>query len=276
MNDFSLIRLIEAALAEDLGMGDVTTMNTVPADKMIKGRFIAKANGVLCGIDTAKAVFAYVDKDIKIDSFFADGQEVKTGDLIATIEGNAANVLMAERLALNLMQRMSGIATNTRNTVKKVEGYDVKILDTRKTTPGLRMLEKHAVKTGGGYNHRFSLSDGVLIKDNHIKAAGGIKNAVEYARQGVPHTLKIEIEVETLDQVKQAIQAGADIIMLDNMSNEQMSEAVKYINGRALTEASGNMDQKDLAKVAQTGVDFISIGALTNSLYPLDISLKFE
>ena len=276
MRDLSLTKLIEAALAEDWGTGDVTTMNTVPKYRQINGKFIAKADGVLCGMETAKAVFAYVDNDIEIKSFFKDGQEVKKGDIIAKIKGNAASVLMGERLALNLMQRMSGIATNTKKTVEKVKGCSVKILDTRKTTPGLRLLEKYAVKTGGGFNHRFSLSDGVLIKDNHIKAAGGIENAIASARKGVPHTLKIEIEVETLDEVKRAVQAGADIIMLDNMSNEQMAQAVKLIDGRALTEASGNMDQKDLAAVAATGVDFISIGALTNSLYPLDISLKFE
>ena len=274
--EFSLNKLIETALSEDWGTGDITTMSTVPSGKIIKGKFIAKADGVLCGMDAAKAVFAYVDKDVRMSSFFEDGQDVKTGDILATIEGSAVSVLMGERLALNLMQRMSGIATNTKNTVEKVKGFDVKILDTRKTTPGLRLLEKYAVKTGGGYNHRFSLSDGVLIKDNHIKAAGGITNAIESARKNVPHTLKIEVEVETMEQVKQAVEAGADIIMLDNMTNEQMKQAVEFIGGRALTEASGNMDKKDLARVAETGVDFISIGALTNSIYPLDISLKFE
>ena len=273
---FALNRLIETALIEDWNTGDITTISTVPKGRRIFGNFIAKANGVLCGVDVARAVFAYIDNDVKLESFFEDGHSVKKGDVIGTIEGSAVSVLTGERLALNLMQRMSGIATNTSKTVDKVKGYDVKILDTRKTTPGLRMLEKYAVKVGGGYNHRFSLSDGVLIKDNHIKAAGGIQNAVEAARRNVPHTLKIEIEVETLDEVKQAVRAGADIIMLDNMSNEQMSEAVKFIGGRALTEASGNMDKKDLVEVAKTGVDFISIGALTNSLYPLDISLKFE
>ncbi len=273
---FSLNKLIKTALAEDLGMGDITTSSTVPRGKRISGNFIAKARGVLCGMDIAKAVFAYIDEDIALTSLFEDGQSVEKGDIIATIEGNAANVLIGERLALNLMQRLSGIATNTSKSVAKVQGIGAKILDTRKTTPGLRLLEKYAVRTGGGYNHRFSLADGVLIKDNHIKAAGGINNAVSAARENVPHTLKIEIEVEIMDEVKQAIDAGADIIMLDNMTNEQMREAVAFIDGRALTEASGNMDEKDLVAVAKTGVDFISIGALTNSLYPLDISLKFD
>lgn len=273
---FSLNKLIKTALEEDLGMGDITTSSTVPKGKRISGSFVAKARGVLCGMDIAKAVFAYIDKDITLSSLFEDGQTIAKGDIIATIEGNAANVLIGERLALNLMQRLSGIATNTSKSVAKVKGIGAKILDTRKTTPGLRLIEKYAVRTGGGYNHRFSLSDGVLIKDNHIKAAGGIGIAVAAARENVPHTLKIEIEVESMDEVKQAIDAGADIIMLDNMTNEQMSSAVAFIDGRALTEASGNMDEKDLAAVAKTGVDFISIGALTNSLYPLDISLKFK
>jgi len=271
----SLNQLIQTALREDWNTGDITTMSTVQPGTIIKGNFIAKAEGILCGIDVAKAVFAYVDAGVKLDAKFSDGQRVTKGDIIATIEGDAASVLMGERLALNLMQRMSGIATKTSEAAAKVQGYSAKILDTRKTTPGLRMIEKYAVRTGGGYNHRFSLADGVLIKDNHIKAAGGIPQAISAARDFVPHTLKIEIEVETMDEVRQAVEAGADIIMLDNMTNDMMAEAVRLIGGRALTEASGNMDEKDLAAVAATGVDFISIGALTNSLYPLDISLKF-
>lgn len=276
IDKFELKRLFETALKEDWNTGDITTISTVPKGTQIKGNFIAKAKGVLCGMDVAKAVFEYIDKSVELEIFFKDGKSVEKGDVIATIKGNAISVLSGERLALNLMQRMSGIATNTKGIVDKVEGQDVKILDTRKTTPGLRMLEKYAVRVGGGYNHRYSLADGVLIKDNHIKAAGGITNAIEAARENVPHTLKIEIEVETMEQVKEAIEAGADIIMLDNMNNEQMTEAVAFIDGRALTEASGNMDQKDLVAVAKTGVDFISVGALTNSLYPLDISLKFK
>lgn len=271
-----LIRVIEAALAEDVNTGDITTMSTVPYDKHIGGKFIAKAAGVLCGVSVAQAVFAYVDPDVKLEFFFSDGDSVQKGDVIAQITGRAISVLTGERLALNFMQRMSGIATRTREAADKVKGYPVRILDTRKTTPGLRMLEKYAVRVGGGYNHRFTLSDGVLIKDNHIQAAGGITQAVQAARDFVPHTLKIEVEVETMEQVREAISAGADIIMLDNMPLELMAEAVKLTDKRALTEASGNMDEKDLKAVAATGVNFISIGALTNHVRPLDISLKFQ
>jgi nicotinate-nucleotide pyrophosphorylase (carboxylating) len=230
---------------------------------------------VLCGIEVARAVFAYVDSDIVLDSFLKDGDMLKKGDRIATVKGNARSVLTGERLALNLMQRLSGITTRTREAVHEVEGFDVKILDTRKTTPGLRVLEKYAVRVGGGHNHRFTLSDGVLIKDNHIKAAGGITSAVQAARSNVPLTLKIEVETETLEQVKEALSAGADIIMLDNMSIELMAEAVKIICKRALVEASGNMDERNLREVASTGVDYISIGALTHTVKPVDISLKF-
>jgi nicotinate-nucleotide pyrophosphorylase (carboxylating) len=271
-----LVRIIEAALAEDVNTGDITTMSTVPEGTQIGGRFIAKAAGVLCGVSVAQAVFAYVDPDISLRFFFSDGDSVQKGDVVAEISGRAGSVLAGERLALNLMQRMSGIATRTREAADRVAGYSVRILDTRKTTPGLRMLEKYAVRVGGGYNHRFTLSDGVLIKDNHIKAAGGITRAVKAARDFVPHTLKIEVETETLDQVREALDAGADIIMLDNMTTALMAEAVALIGGRALTEASGNMDEKDLCEVAATGVNFISIGALTNHVKPLDISLKFQ
>ena len=270
-----LNKIIDTALSEDLNTGDITTMSTIPVDKIISGKFIAKSEGIICGVDIAKAVFAYIDKDIVLQNNFSDGDIIKKGDIVATINGRAVSVLLGERLSLNLMQRLSGIATKTSEAVKKVYGFPVKILDTRKTTPGLRVLEKYAIRTGGGHNHRYTLSDGILIKDNHIKAAGGIKKAVELARDFAPHTLKIEVEVETMDQVKEALETGAEIIMLDNMSYEAMSEAVSFINKKALVEASGNMDEKDLVKVAMTGVDFISIGALTNYVKPLDISLKF-
>lgn len=270
-----LNQTIEMALAEDAGLGDITTLSTIPEGTRISGRFIAKAEGILCGMEIAKAVFEYIDADISLKNNFSDGDEVKKGDVIAIVEGPAASVLTGERLALNFMQRLSGIATKTRETVKKVAGFPVKILDTRKTTPGLRMYEKYAVRIGGGYNHRFSLSDGVLIKDNHISAAGGITNAVQRARDYVPHTLKIEVEVETLEQVREALKAGADIIMLDNMSASMMCEAVQIIDKKALVEASGNMDEKDLREIAEAGIDFISIGALTNAIKPMDISLKF-
>lgn len=270
-----LENFIAMALTEDIGTGDITTLSTIPEDSMIEGRFLAKAAGVLCGTDVAKAVFRYIDPQISVDFIFSDGQAVSRGDVIGTISGRAIGVLQGERLALNMMQRMSGIATKTSEAVAKVAGFPVKILDTRKVTPGLRVFEKYAVRTGGGHNHRFSLADGVLIKDNHIKAAGSITNAVNAASDYAPLTLKIEVETETLEQVAEALRAGADIIMLDNMPMELMAQAVKMINKQALVEASGNMDEKDLREVAATGVDFISIGALTNSLKPLDISLKF-
>ncbi len=271
-----LVRIIESALAEDVNTGDITTMSTVPHDKRISGQFLAKASGVLCGVPVAQSVFEYVDPEVTLECLFADGDLVKKGDVLARISGRAISVLTGERLALNFLQRMSGIASRTREAADKVAGFPVRILDTRKTTPGLRMLEKYAVRVGGGYNHRFTLSDGVLIKDNHIRAAGGITQAVQAARGYVPHTLKIEVEVETLEQVEEALSAGADIIMLDNMTNELMAQAVQLIGNRALTEASGNMDEKDLRAVAATGVSFISIGALTNHIRPLDISLKFD
>jgi len=271
MRDF-----IKRSFQEDIGTGDITTLSTVPEGTQISGRFIAKESGIICGIEVARAVFDYADKNIEFSCSFKDGELVKKGDIIGTISGDAASVLKGERLALNLMQRMSGIATNTNEAVKKVEGFKAKIADTRKTTPGLRVFEKYAVKVGGGSNHRFNLADGVLIKDNHIKAAGGITKAIEAAKKNAPHTLKIEVEVETIDQLKEALKAGADIIMLDNMDNETMTEAVKIADGRAILEASGNMGEKDLVEVAKTGVDIISIGALTHSVKALDISLKFD
>lgn len=267
--------LIARALAEDVGTGDITTQSTVPQETVITGKFIAKSPGVLCGTTVAKAVFAYVDPQVKMETFFKDGATVSKGDIIGTVEGRAVSVLTGERLALNFMQRLSGIATRTRAAVDEVAGFAVKIIDTRKTTPGLRVMEKYAVRTGGGYNHRITLADGVLIKDNHIKAAGGITPAVKAARENAPHTLKIEVEVESLEMVREALFAGADIIMLDNMSTELMAQAVKLIDKKALVEASGNMDEKNLREVAATGVDLISIGALTHTIKPMDISLRF-
>ncbi len=267
---------IKRSIAEDIGTGDITTMCTVPGGTQVSGRFIAKESGVLCGLEVAREVFKYADESIVYNCNFKDGDTIEKGDIIAVISGDAASILTSERLALNLMQRMSGIATNTHFAVKQVEGYKAKIADTRKTTPGLRVFEKYAVKTGGGSNHRFNLADGVLIKDNHIKAAGSITNAIKSARQNAPHTLKIEVEVESIDQLNEALKAGADIIMLDNMDNKTMTEAVKITDGRAILEASGNMGEKDLKSVAETGVDIISIGALTHSVKALDISLKFD
>ncbi len=268
-------QIIAMALNEDVGTGDITTETTIPADKKAYGRFIAKENMVICGLDVAELVFHTVDKDIEFKAFCKDGDSIEKGFVIAEVTGNARNVLTGERTALNLMQRMTGIATRTKEAVDCVKGTQAKITDTRKTTPGLRVLEKYAVRVGGGSNHRFNLADGILIKDNHIAVSGGITNAVKNARAAAPHTIKIEVEVENKTQLLEALEAGADIIMLDNMSNEEMAECVKIVDGRAMLEASGNMGDKDLASVANTGVDIISIGALTHTVRAADISLKF-
>ncbi|MBR5296203.1 MAG: carboxylating nicotinate-nucleotide diphosphorylase [Clostridia bacterium] len=276
MLDLNLNDLIEKSLKEDVGTGDITTLSTIPADKTITGRFIAKESGILCGMEVVRSVFRFVDETIELCEMKKDGDRIEKGEVIATVSGFARSILTGERLALNLLQHMSGVATRTNEAVEKVKGTNARIADTRKTTPGLRVLEKYAVRCGGGSNHRFNLADGVLIKDNHIEAAGGITEAVTMARKNIPHTLKIEVEVETFEQLQEALDAGADIIMLDNMSNEDMKKAVEIVGGRALTEASGNMGEKDLRAVAETGVDLISIGALIHSVKALDISLKFK
>lgn len=275
-NNPQVEQIITLALNEDIGTGDITTLSTIPADKTALGRFVAKEDMILCGIDLAKHIFGRVDPSIELKANFTDGDAVKKGDVIATVSGNAQNVLTGERTALNFMQRLTGIATRTHASVAEVAGTNAKITDTRKTTPGLRVLEKYAVRVGGGTNHRFNLADGVLIKDNHIAVSGGIKNAVKNARAVIPHTLKIEVEVETKEQLAEALDAGADIIMLDNMSNDLMRECVGLVAGRALVEASGNMGEKSLREVAETGVDIISIGALTHTVKAADISLKFQ
>jgi nicotinate-nucleotide pyrophosphorylase (carboxylating) len=275
MENFVIDKIIKNALNEDIGTGDITTLSTVAPEELISGDFIAKEDGVICGLDIVKRVYEIMDETIVLVCYFKDGNEVKKGDVIAKVGGNAQKILTGERVALNFLQRLSGIAGASRKASELIKGTKTVIADTRKTTPGLRVLEKYAVKTGGGSNHRYNLSDGVLIKDNHIKASGGISKAIEKARAYIPHTLKIEVEVENFEQIKEALKAGADIIMLDNMSIDQMAEAVKLIDGKALTEASGNMGEKDLLKVAETGVDIISIGALTHTVKAMDISLKF-
>ncbi|HBL83818.1 MAG: nicotinate-nucleotide diphosphorylase (carboxylating) [Clostridiales bacterium GWF2_38_85] len=271
-----LDKIIRLSYDEDIGTGDITTNTTIPENTTASGSFIAKEDGVICGMGVASRCFELIDTTVKFEALVADGAKVKKGDVIAKISGNAASILVAERTALNLMQRMSGIATRTAEAVEQVKGTNAKITDTRKTMPMLRVLDKYAVRIGGGYNHRFNLADGILIKDNHIAAAGSITNAVSSAKNGAPHTLKVEVEVENFEQLNEALNAGADIIMLDNMTNEMMCEAVKLINGRVLLEASGNMGEKDLLAVAKTGVDIISIGALTHTVKALDISLKFK
>jgi nicotinate-nucleotide pyrophosphorylase (carboxylating) len=267
--------IVKRALLEDIGTGDITTISTVPEDKQITGSFLAKEDGILCGLGVVRAVFAEVDKSVSLITAFKDGDTLKKGEVFAKVKGNARSILSGERVALNFMQRMSGIATYANKIQGELAGYKTKILDTRKTTPGLRVIEKYAVRVGGAYNHRYNLSDGVLIKDNHIEASGSITAAVNNAREVIPHTLKIEVEVKNFDEVKEALSVGADILMLDNMSVEEMAEAIKIIDSRALVEASGNMDQKPIAEVAAAGVDFISLGALTHSVKALDISLKF-
>ena len=275
MNTLGLDKLILDALSEDLGTGDITTESCIPASAVSEGAFRAKQDGVFCGMEVLVRVFKLVDERICVTPLVKDGDEVKKGQELAKISGPSRTVLAGERVALNLVQHMSGVATATRAAVRAVEGTGCVIVDTRKMTPGLRVLEKYAVRAGSGNNHRFNLADGVLIKDNHIVAAGGIAEAIRAVRRNAPHTLRVEIEAETVDQVRQCLDAGADIIMLDNMSVEDMRQCVKLIGHRALTEASGNMGERDLREVAETGVDYISIGALTHSVQALDISLKF-
>ncbi len=266
--------MIRNALKEDMPLGDITTDNTIPENTQTKASLIAKESGIIAGLDVSRRVFEILDSSIAFDAKIKDGQYVEKGQLIAEISGNARAMLKGERTALNFLQRMSGIATKTNAFVEKIRGLHATVVDTRKTTPGLRYIEKYAVKVGGGSNHRFCLSDGVMIKDNHIKAAGGIKQAIEMARKGIPHTIKIEVETETIEQVKEAVDSKADIIMLDNMDNETMKKAVEYIDGRALTEASGNVSMDTIYEIALTGVDIISIGSLTHSVKAFDISMK--
>ena len=277
--DSSTSRLLDLALAEDIGGGDVTSMLTVPADRHARGTIIAKAPGVISGLDAASEVFRRVDPATRFTPLVADGDVVPAKAPIATIEGYATSVLAAERVALNLLQLLSGVATITARYVAAVRGTKARIVDTRKTTPGLRSLEKAAVRHGGGHNHRFGLTDGVLIKDNHLAAIGGrnrVASAVSLARQGAPHTLRIEIEVTTLDELAQALDAGADVVLLDNMDVAALRRAVALAHGRALLEASGGVTLETVAEIAATGVDLISIGALTHSAPALDISLDLD
>ena len=274
MNIFD--KIITMSLEEDAPNGDITTIATVSPDAIISGRFVAKADGIICGLEIIGRTFEICGGGFELETYFKDGEAVRKGDIIARVKGNAQTILTGERTALNLIQRASGIATLTAAAVAQIKGTSAKICDTRKTMPGLRVLDKYAVRAGGGSNHRFCLSDGILIKDNHIKAAGSITEAVTRAKAYAPHTIKVEVEVETISELKEALAAKADIIMLDNMSNEMMRESVAIVAGKALTEASGNMGEKDLRAVAETGVDLISIGALTHSVKALDISLKFD
>lgn len=269
-------KIIEAALAEDIGSGDVTTEATIRPRKKGRARAVAKDDFVVAGIDVFEAVFKSLDKGVTVKKMIADGRLAKRGAVIAEVEGRLSAILQAERVALNLFQRMCGIATLTAKYIDVVGGTKTKILDTRKTVPGLRVLDKMAVRLGGGTNHRMGLYDGVLIKDNHIEAAGGITAAVEAQRKHLQQNLKIEVETKNLREVKEALKCGVDMIMLDNMSNDAMKKAVDFIAGRALTEASGNVNLERVAQIAKTGVDFISIGELTHSVRAADISLQVK
>ena len=272
--------IIDRALAEDLGKGDVTTEALIPGHRQGTAFVVAKKEGVLAGINVARQVFHRVDPELKVEILLEDGARVRAGTRIANVSGSVASILKAERVALNFLQRLSGIASETNRYVEAVKGLPVRIMDTRKTTPGLRLLEKHAVKAGGGENHRTSLGDGILIKDNHLAALRSkglsIRETVARARQNSPERLPVEVEVGTVAEASEAVQAGADIVMLDNMGLEDMREAVKSIGGRALVEASGGITLDNVRAVAETGVDSISIGALTHSVRALDISLELE
>ncbi|HNX28834.1 MAG TPA: carboxylating nicotinate-nucleotide diphosphorylase [Syntrophomonadaceae bacterium] len=272
MNYPGLNDLIIRALQEDIGHQDITTSNLISPGLKATGIFYAKSSGILAGVEICQAVFNLLDPDIIFTGFINDGQKLMPGNRIAMVQGEASALLTGERTALNFMQRLSGIASKTYNMVQIIKPYKAQLVDTRKTTPGLRFLEKYAVKTGGGRNHRLGLFDGVMIKDNHILAAGGIIPAINKLRPLIPLTVKIEVEVENLDQLRQALQAGADIIMLDNMDVDTMRQAVLITDGQALLEASGGINEETIAAAAQTGVDFISSGALTHSAVSLDIS----
>jgi len=274
LTDYCLDDLIRRALYEDIGNGDITTLSTVNEDKQIEGSFIAKEEGVICGLPLLKRLFELLDPAVVLRIIVNEGDLINKGDLIARISGPARSILTGERVGLNFLQRLSGIATRTHTAVLEISGTHAVITDTRKTTPGLRSIEKYAVRIGGGSNHRFNLADGILIKDNHICAAGSISQAISKARKMATHMLKIEVEVENFEQIEEALQSGADIIMLDNMSVEDMTKAVNMIGKKALVEASGNMGDKDLRTVAQTGVDLISVGALTHTVRAMDISLR--
>jgi nicotinate-nucleotide pyrophosphorylase (carboxylating) len=274
--DHSLQELISRALSEDLGIGDVTSQATIPVDASSRAVVLAKQDLVLCGIAVAEQVFRQVDPLVRFTAKAKDGDRVKAGMELAELSGSTRSLLAGERVALNLLQHLSGIATLTAAYCEQVRGLKTQVLDTRKTLPGLRSLEKYAVRIGGGTNHRFGLFDGVLIKDNHIAAACSIATAVARARKAAHHLLRIEVETNTLDQVREALAAGADIIMLDNMTLAQMLEAVALISGRALVEASGNVTLETLRPIAETGVDLISSGSLTHSAPAADISMKIK
>lgn len=276
MKEILIENLIKQALLEDMPYGDITTDNLIDETESTTGYFVAKENGIIAGINILKKVFKIIDGNIEFNTFFQDGNKINKGDIILEIIGKTKSILNGERLALNIMQRMSGIATLTNMFVDRIKEFSVRVVDTRKTTPNFRIFEKEAVLIGGGHNHRFNLSDAVMIKDNHIETSGGIKNAVTKIRKIIPHTTKIEVEVENLEMLQAALEVKADIIMLDNMSLEMIKEAVLVNNHQAILEASGNITLDKVYDVAKCGVDVISVGAITHSYQSLDISLRFK
>ncbi len=273
--NFDLRRIVETALREDIGSGDITTQATVDPELISQAELVAKEDFILAGIDVAAEVFRFLDPAVAFERLIEDGEKVKKGDVLAWLKGPAASLLQGERVALNLLQRMSGVATLTAKFVAEVVGTEAVVVDTRKTMPGLRSLDKYSVRAGGGTNHRTSLYDGVLIKENHIAAAGGITTAIERACFRAPHTMKIEVETTTIAEVNEALQAGADIILLDNMTPALLQEAVQLIGGRAKAEASGGVNLETVREIAETGVDLISVGALTHSARAVDVSMLF-
>ena len=266
--------LILMALKEDISSEDITTNSVMREYKKGTAQLICKQDGIIAGLPVFERTFHLIDEKTEVKFYAKDGDSVKKGEILAEVTGDIRVILSGERTALNFLQRMSGIATYTNNVVKLLEGSNIKLLDTRKTTPNIRIFEKYAVKIGGGNNHRYNLSDGILLKDNHIGAAGGVKNAIKMAKEYAPFVRKIEVEVENLQMMKEALEAGADIIMLDNMTPEMMKEAVKMAEGKAVTECSGNITKENIKNVIETGVDYISSGALTHSAPILDVSLK--
>jgi nicotinate-nucleotide pyrophosphorylase (carboxylating) len=275
MKGKELDAIIEAALKEDMPRGDVTSENIIPPDSESDAIILAKEHGVLAGIKVAGSVFRKLDPSIRFKNVFEDGEIFKKGDILAKLKGNSISILKGERTALNFLQRMSGIATSTRKFVKALQGTRTKILDTRKTTPSLRFLEKYAVKMGGGVNHRFNLSEMVLIKDNHLKLVGSIREAVVRSKKKVKKGTKVEVEAASLEDVKEAVQSGADMVMLDNMPLEKIGEVVQWVKGQVPLEVSGKITLRKIGKIASLGVDFISVGSLTHSYKSVDISIEF-
>ncbi|TCZ74338.1 carboxylating nicotinate-nucleotide diphosphorylase [Paenibacillus albiflavus] len=274
-----IVNNIKDWLQEDVGTGDVSAITTIPAEHHSKGIIHVKEDGIVCGLQVAALVFTQLDSSLQFEALKLDGDTVKKGDILAVVTGSTRSILTGERLALNLLQRLSGISTKTNEFVQAIAGLPTRLVDTRKTTPGLRLLEKYAVRVGGGHNHRFGLYDAVMIKDNHIKGAGGITAAVSAARAEIPHTMKIEVEVEDFEQLYEAIHAKADIIMLDNMSASDMKQAVAIIREQAphvIVEGSGSVNPQNIRALAETGVDVISVGRLTYSVPALDISLDLN